>query len=111
MLFLFLIVAPIIFSFGVMYYDRIKVFFKKVGIKKSTILVKYLVKKTDLYKKIKIDHDNSISDKLDKLNIKDVEAHLRYFKSDINTTKTLSYFKISEIESYLRNKKLKKLKK
>jgi len=106
----FVIIFPITLSVIIAYWYNIKMYYKLLVIKVSTILLKYLVTKTPDYKKLIIEKNYRVSTKLDKLKIKDIEAHLRYFKSDENTLKTLNEFKISEIENYLRSKKLKKIK-
>ena len=103
-------IIPTIILLSIIYYYEIRMYYKLFCIKVSTILLKYLVTKTPDYKKMIIEKNDRVSTKLDKLKIKDIEAHLRYFKSDENTLKTLNEFKISEIENYLRSKKLKKIK-
>jgi len=61
----------------------------------------------------KLKNDNielSISEKLDKLNIKDVESVLKFYKLDDKIKSTTSYYDIKDIEKYLRKKKIQKLK-
>jgi len=105
-LFLFFIVFVIISD---KVFDVIDIIYH-VNIKISSFFSTRKMKRTPYYKEQKIKKELSVSKYLDKLNIKDIEAHLRYFKLDEKTANTLNQFKISKIEIYLRSKKLKKLK-
>jgi len=80
-------------------YDYIKCFYNKIKLK-ITPEYKSKIKNIEL----------STSDKLDKLNIKDVESVLKYYKLDYKVKGVTFDMNPKDIETYLRKKKIKKLK-
>jgi len=71
---------------------------------------KFKIKIEPEYKNKNNNIELTISNKLDKLNIKDVESVLKYYKLDDKVKGVTFDMNPKDIETYLRKKKIKKLK-